>query len=204
MPPPPLQPPEVPQLRRGRIAEESAAPAPKTEAPKPLPRQRTPADIKPQAKAAPPDENGVQLPRPAPQAAAPRKPATAEEANAAIRNATEMMQSERDFFLSQIVDHMFINLDAPQFKGIRIVGAYIVEPDGMMAAPFDKNMPFDMSRMMDARTWELIQQPRHRSLRVAMESFLRGMYLAQPLQLPPNFGNLPKRMTLDFNVSDLR
>ncbi len=199
-PPAPPPPPEVPQLQRGRVAEQSAVPKPEPrQQPRPQAQAQPQAQPQPQPKAEP-------LPRSlSPATSAPaRQPMTREQAAAAARTAPEMVQSERDFFLSQIVDHMFIDLDAPQFERIQIYGAYVVMPDGMMAPPFDKSLPFDMSRMVDAETWQMMQQPSRANLRVAMESFLRGMYLAQPLQLPPNFGNQPKRMTLNFKMGDLR
>ncbi len=204
-PPPP--PPEAPQLQRGRVAEESAAPPPKVEVkPRLQPRiqSQPPPRAEPQAKAEPQPKAEPLPQRSAPSAAAQRKPMTAEEAVAAVRSAPEMVQSERDYFLSQFVDHMFIDFDAPQFERIQIYGAYVVLPNGMMAPPFDKALPFDMSRMVDAETWRAMQLPQNRNLRVAMESFLRGMYLAQPLQLPPDFGDKPKRMTLNFRLGDLR
>lgn len=201
MPPMPAQPP---QLQSAPIEKESAAPQPKEaapEKPKIVQRQAPPRQSPPDAEPAP---NAERVPRPQvarPLAAMP-KPMTQEEMAAAVKNAPKMAQSEQDFFLSQIVQNWVIDRHAPQFQRVTIFGAYVVLPNGMLAAPFGKDDPWDMRRMV--QDWDKIPaDPRYDGLRTAMETFLRAMRLAQPLQLPPGAKDYPKVMTLNFKVPDI-
>ncbi|WP_428247663.1 hypothetical protein [Ferrovibrio sp.] len=198
--PAPLPPPEVPQLQRAPMAEKSAAPPPRAqaEAPRPVP-QRAPA---PPVPAAP--HGAVELPRPAEkrQAAAVPLPKTAAETMQALKTAPEMKQSEQDFFLSQIVDHWLLKRDAPQFAEVQIGGAYLVLPNGMLGPPFNANDPEDFRLMI--KDWDLISQRRDlESFATAIRTFVIAMRRAQPFDLPPDFGDRPKRMTLSFLVRDI-
>jgi len=183
-------PPEPPQLKAAPLAEKSTAPAPRNA---PI-RRSEPAP--PVARAPEP------LPGPAVRPVPPVPVAPADMA-AAVQRAPEMAQSEQDFFLRQIVTNWIIDLDAPQFRDIAVGGSYVVLPNGMLAPPFGKNDPWDMRRMV--RDWDLIVSTREaQHFRTAAETFLRAMRLSQPLQLPPDFGPNPKRMTLNFRISDIQ
>jgi len=199
-PPPPPPPPEAPQLQRAPIAEKSTAPIPKAPAEAPKPTQRS----LPLPQPSPQPEVQIPLQRPAPrrQEAAPAKPMTQEEAQRAVETAPEMRQSEQDFFLMQIADNWIIDRQAPQFENVQITGSYVVLPNGMLAPPFGRNDPMEMRLMI--RNWDEITRTRGaENFRTAAETFMRAMRLAQPLQLPANFGDRPKRMTLNLRVGDL-
>jgi hypothetical protein len=206
-PPPPLPqaqqpppPPEVPQLQRAPLAEKSVAPPPKaaTEAPKPAQRAAPVPPPSPQ----PETQIPQQRPTPRRQEAAPARPMTQEDAQRAVAAAPEMRQSEQDFFLSQIAASWIIDRHAPQFEDVQITGSYVILPNGMLAPPFGKNDPMDMRLMV--RNWDQITRMRGaENFKVAAETFMKAMRLAQPLQLPPNFGDKPKRMTLNLRVGDL-
>lgn len=201
-PPPAVAPPPEPsQLQRAPLAEQSTVPSPKAqaEAPKPVPRQ-TPA---PAPLPSPQGQAEAPKPAPRPQApAAPQRPLSRDEAQALVQTAPEMRQSEQDFFLAQIATNWIIDRQAPQFADVQVTGSYVVLPNGMLAPPFGKNDPWDMSAMI--RNWEQILRARGaESYRISAETFMRAMRLAQPLQLPPNFGDKPKRMTLNLRIGDL-
>lgn len=203
-PPPPVQaepptpPPPPPLLQAAPLAEKSVAPP----AAQPQRREAAPRPRPEEApKTADPGPRPKPLPRPTPQAPAAAPLSPSEMANA-VQNAPEMAQSEQDYFLQQILGYWIIDLDAPQFAHIVISGSYVVLPDGMLAPPFGKGDPFDMNVMV--QNWQMLARARGmQAERTAMETFLRAMRLAQPMKLPPNFGQQPKRMTLDFRVGDL-
>jgi len=201
MPPLPTQPP---QLQSAPIEKESTAPQPREAAPEKPKIVQRPAQPRQIARDAEPAPNAERLPRPQvarPLASVP-KPLTPEEMAAAVKNAPKMAQSEQDFFLSQIAQNWVIDRHAAQFQRVSIYGAYVVLPNGMLAPPFGKDDPWDMRSMV--KDWDKIpNDPRYDGLRTAMETFLRAMRLAQPLQLPPGAKDYPKVMTLNFKVPDI-
>ncbi|MBP6818072.1 MAG: hypothetical protein KBC46_02080 [Ferrovibrio sp.] len=204
-PPPtaPLPPPEVPQLQRAPQAEKSTAPPPKAqaEAPKPpAPPPAPPTQPAPRTtEAAPPPPRPVQRRT---EASSVPLPKTAAETMQALKVAPEMKQSEQDFFLSQIVDHWLLKREAPQFEEVQIGGAYLVLPNGMLGPPFNANDPEDFRLMI--KDWDVIsRRPDLESFATAIRTFVIAMRRAQPFDLPPDFGDKPKRMTLNFRVRDI-
>ncbi|WP_430398082.1 hypothetical protein [Ferrovibrio sp.] len=204
-PPPtaPLPPPEVPQLQRAPQAEKSTAPPPKAqaEAPKPpTPPPAPPTQPAPRTtEAAPPPPRPVQRRT---EASSVPLPKTAAETMQALKVAPEMKQSEQDFFLSQIVDHWLLKREAPQFEEVQIGGAYLVLPNGMLGPPFNANDPEDFRLMI--KDWDVIsRRPDLESFATAIRTFVIAMRRAQPFDLPPDFGDKPKRMTLNFRVRDI-
>ncbi|MFN4312501.1 MAG: hypothetical protein ACK4FK_18100 [Ferrovibrio sp.] len=198
-----LPPPSVPQLQRAPVAEESRAPPSAGERARPRQQQAETPKPPPQVQRPGPGAATAPQPRP-PQAqsqAGNRQPGAG---SAGGPPAEVMTQSESDFFLSQIVQAWVIDFDAPQFADIRIVGPYLVLPNGMLAPPFGKNDPWDMDRMVDG--WPKLQAargPQAAAFRTALETFLRAMRLAQPLAMPPNAQGYPKILYLDFRIGDL-
>lgn len=205
---PPAPQPQVPQLQRAPIAEESAAPPSPGESAREQQRPVQPEPPKPEIK---PESPGPQTAAPPP----PQRPQAQQQqrqagnrqpgaGRAAGRPGQTMTQSESDFFLSQIVSAWVIDFKAPQFRNIEIYGNYMVMPNGMLAPPFGKNDPWDMSAMIN--NWNEIANapgPQAAAFRTAVETFLRAMRLAQPFQMPPDAQGYPKVLRLDFRIGDL-
>ncbi|MEK9968374.1 MAG: hypothetical protein VW600_04505, partial [Ferrovibrio sp.] len=196
--------PVVPQLREGKVTEEpSRAPPGASQRARPQASEKAlptpvPDRSAPTATPVPPRERQQAQPRPVPnqQAGAP--------GSAGGQAGPTMTQSESDFFLSQIVSAWVIDFDAPQFADLQIFGHYRIMADGMLAPPFGKNDPWDMTKMVE--NWDRIAndpRPKAQAYRTAIETFLRAMRLAQPLKMPPNAQGYPKVMELNFRVGDM-
>jgi hypothetical protein len=200
-----LPPPEVPQLTEAPIAEKSAPPPQESKSPAP-PRERpAPARAEPKSAAAP----------------ALRAPATSKEANAVPATpgrrdqkaepqggATPAPASQKvqDFILMQIARLWIIDLHSPRFRDLDIGWAFVLRPDGMLEPPFGKNDPWDLTEMVDPRTYAIMkeQTDRGRFYTTVVTTFLQAVRQAQPFRVPPTEESYVNRsLPLRFHAGDL-
>jgi hypothetical protein len=115
-----------------------------------------------------------------------------------------LTQSEIDHLLAQVFAVWIFDFRNPRFRDLTIMGAFELNPDGTLAAPFGAYDPWRPERMIaDYET--LLARPDQREQRTVLESFLGAMRQAQPFlrqpDAPPIAG--PKVLRFAFRLGDL-
>lgn len=196
---PPAPPPPPPQLQEAPLAERSAPP---------------PAPARPVRRTAPgrADDSGTTA---APQRAAPQAPPAPADSSAqsapfesgrfrpdGASPDTVASQAVQDFVLAQIARHWIIDFRGARFRNIVLTGRFVLLPNGMLAAPFGKNDPWNISAMVS--NYEQLRQPGAEAYRTAVETFLQAARQAQPFRLPPDGkGEVPRVLPMNFRLGDL-
>ena len=115
-------------------------------------------------------------------------------------------QSVRDFVLTQIARSWIIDLHSPRFRNVEIGWGFVLRPDGYLEPPFGKNDPWDLKRMVEPKTYALMQEPTEegRYVTTVVTTFLQAVRQAQPLRVPPNEESYVNRtLPLRFHAGDL-
>lgn len=199
-----LPPPPPPQLAEAPIADRSAPPP-----------NESPSKAPPRAHPAPPNARHQTvakgaLPLPANSKNPDSTPVTiarvpaVEDSLPGGRSEDKAAQTLPDFILMQIAQHWLIDYRNPRYRNIVLRGTRIVlEPNGMLAAPFGKNDPWNL-RAMIANYDELLG-PGAEPIRQAIETFLQAMRLAQPFRLPPDGRpkDKPRVFEIYFRLGDI-
>jgi outer membrane biosynthesis protein TonB len=201
----PLPPPPVPQLEEAPIAERSSPPpVPVVEPPRPRPAPPAPTMARPQPAPAPP--------RPAiPPVTSARPEATPVSPGGALESAgvnvqqretgapAVASQSVQDFILAQIARFWIIDFQGPRFRDLELTTQFVLLPNGMLAPPFGKNDPWDLTVMAPNHArWE----PR---VQQAALTFLQAMRQAQPFHMPPDGrSDQPRVLPLHFLLGEMR
>jgi hypothetical protein len=205
--PPPAEPPNPPEPPKEIARPAPSLPPEIPPAPPPLPRL-----VKPP----PPQLVPAPLAR---QSAAPRQksPAAAEQQIAdgaaaltlgksdkppatAAEEGPELTQSEQDFVLGQIMKYWHIDFHAPEAHGLVLEARIVIEPDGTLASPLNKNDPWNPEKVIHG--WSEMVRLGYNYRRQAIEGFLLALRICQPLKLPPG-GPWPRHMTLRFAFDDM-
>ncbi|MFM8990769.1 MAG: hypothetical protein ACKOUS_14335, partial [Alphaproteobacteria bacterium] len=81
-------------------------------------------------------------------------------------------------------------------------GVFMLQADGMLAAPFGKHDPWRPEVMIE--NYQELLKPQAAPVRVALESFLRAARDAQPFELPPGVrGGYPRPIRITIRMGDL-
>ncbi|HEX9464907.1 MAG TPA: hypothetical protein VGB82_20090 [Alphaproteobacteria bacterium] len=212
-PPAPTQPevqpnlprPEVPQLVEAPITDKSSPPPQASKTPAPPHERPTTSRAEPKSAAAP------ALQAPANSADANATPATlgrhdrkAEpQGGGPPEPASQRVQ---DFILMQIARAWIIDLHSPRFRDLDISWVFVLRPDGMLEAPFGKNDPWDLSEMVDPRTYAIMKEASDRGqfYTTVVTTFLQAVRQAQPFRVPPKEESYVNRaLPLRFHAGDL-
>ncbi|MBI1207578.1 MAG: hypothetical protein GC191_09865 [Azospirillum sp.] len=114
----------------------------------------------------------------------------------------ELSQSAQDFILGQIVRRW--RFDTRRLRGQKAVltAGILIQADGTLAGPMHKDAPWNPAAIVPGYDNLLLDRdPAHQ---LAIDSFLRALRQAQPLELPPDDGKgWPRRMVLRFSVDEL-
>jgi len=204
-PPPPPIPRMVPQLTEAPIAEKSSPPPQETKTAAPAhekPAPRTPP--KPAAPAPKALPVNTQEAKATPTPATPRE--REHEAGASGGKVEPASQTVQDFILMQIASAWIIDLQSPRFRNLDISWGFVLRPDGYLAPPFGKNDPWDLRRMVDPRTYAVMQEQSEegRYFTTVVTTFLQAVRQAQPFRVPPKEESYVNRaLPLRFHAGDL-
>jgi hypothetical protein len=179
-PPPPLT---VPQLTPGRVAQQSAVPHPS-------PRNGAAGEDRAVAM-----ETGPSF------SLLPKEQTKAERPGSKGPQGPELTQSEQDFVLAQVMKYWHVNLHAPEAHGLVLEGVFLLQADGTLASPFNKNDPWNPAAVV--RGYESLGRPGISFRRDSMDAFLLALRLCQPLQLPSTKGPWPRKVTIRFAFDSL-
>ncbi|MFM8989376.1 MAG: hypothetical protein ACKOUS_06965 [Alphaproteobacteria bacterium] len=202
------EPPQPPEPSPATTTQ--AAPDPPADAPPPGPAI---APEPPRQEATPPQQQPRQQQQKQPQRQAERKPEPAKppeagkaridgpttggrgrDAQRSTSSSEARQQSEGDFVLAQVVPLWLVDKRSPRFRNVVLGGVFMLQADGMLAAPFGKHDPWRPEVMIE--NYQDLLKPQAAPVRVA-----RG---AQPFELPPGVrGGYPRPIRITIRMGDL-
>lgn len=114
----------------------------------------------------------------------------------------ELTQSERDIILAQIIKYWRFNFASEAADDLTLNGTVVVQPDGMLAPPFNGREPWNPGKAMPQ--YDEAVKTRNTFMSNLMDSFYTALRLAQPLELPPaTEGTWPRKISISFRFQDL-